>query len=101
EEVDIVPRLLLPLAGNEEFDEEDNDKLPLELQYLPDNKTREEDPDIRCILLEALTQLVAKRPNREFIRDRNTYIILRELHKWEKDKKALAACENLVDILIR
>ncbi|KAG5886876.1 hypothetical protein JTB14_024733 [Gonioctena quinquepunctata] len=100
-DVDILPSLLLPLAGNEEFDEEDNDKLPLELQYLSEDKVREEDPDIRCILLEAITQLVAKRPNREFIRNKNTYIILRELHKWEKDKKALAACENLVDILIR
>ncbi|XP_023014577.2 protein HGH1 homolog [Leptinotarsa decemlineata] len=101
EKVDILPSLLLPLAGSEEFDEEDNDKLPLELQYLPDDKVREEDPDIRCILLEAITQLVTKRVNREYIRDKNTYVILRELHKWEKDRKALAACENLVDILIR
>ncbi|CAG9831106.1 unnamed protein product [Diabrotica balteata] len=101
EDVDILPRLLLPLAGSEEFDEEDNDKLPLELQFLPEDKTREDDPDIRCILLEALTQLVIKKPNRELIRDKNTYVILRELHKWEKDKKALIACENLVDILIR
>ncbi|RZC38963.1 FAM203 family protein, partial [Asbolus verrucosus] len=101
EEVDILPRFLLPLAGNEEFDEEDNDKLPLDLQYLPDNKIREEDPDIRCMLLEGLTQLCSKRHNREFIRDKNTYVILRELHKWEKDRKALLACENLVDILIR
>lgn len=53
------------------------------------------------MLLEAITQLVTNRRNREFIRDKNTYVILRELHKWEKDKKALAACENLVDILIR
>ncbi|CAG9861611.1 unnamed protein product [Phyllotreta striolata] len=101
DEVDILPRLLLPLAGNEEFDEEDNDKLPLELQYLPQDKQREDDPDIRCILLEAITQLVTTKINREFIRDKNTYVILRELHKWEKDKRALAACENLVDILIR
>lgn len=101
EDVDILPRLLLPLAGPEEFDEEDNDKLPLDLQYLPEDKVREEDPDIRCILLEAITQLCSKRINREFIRDKNTYVILRELHKWEKDRKALVACENLVDILIR
>ncbi|XP_050315701.1 protein HGH1 homolog [Anthonomus grandis grandis] len=101
EDVDILPRLLLPLAGSEEFDEEDNDKLPLELQYLPEDKIREEDPDIRCILLEAITQLCSKKVNREFVRDKNTYVILRELHKWEKDKKALLACENLVDILIR
>jgi hypothetical protein len=100
-EVDILPSFLLPLAGNEEFDDEDNDKLPLDLQYLPEDKVREEDPDIRCMLLEALTQLCSKRQSREFIRDKNTYVILRELHKWEKDKKALLACENLVDILIR
>lgn len=101
EDVDILPRFLLPLAGNEEFDEEDNEKLPLDLQFLPEDKQREEDPDIRCMLLEALTQLCSQRKNREFIRDKNTYVILRELHKWEKDKKVLLACENLVDILIR
>lgn len=56
---------------------------------------------LRCILIEAITQLCSKRINREFARDKNAYIILRELHKWEKDKKALLACENLVDILIR
>jgi hypothetical protein len=48
---------LLPLAGPEEFSEEENDKLPIELQYLGDEKTREEDADIRKILLEALTQV--------------------------------------------
>ncbi|GJQ78077.1 hypothetical protein Trydic_g2419 [Trypoxylus dichotomus] len=101
EDVDILPRLLLPLAGNTEYDEEDNDKLPLELQYLSEDKKREEDPDIRCMLLEAITQLCAKRDNRKFIRNKNTYVILRELHKWESDDKALLACENLVDILIR
>ncbi|KAL1500794.1 hypothetical protein ABEB36_006237 [Hypothenemus hampei] len=101
EDVDILPRLLLPLTGPEEFDEEDNDKLPLDLQYLPDNKIREEDPDIRCILIEAITQLCSKKVNREFIRSKNTYVILRELHKWEKDSKVLSVCENLVDILIR
>lgn len=53
------------------------------------------------MLLEAITQLCVNKENREFIRDKNTYVILRELHKWEKDRKSLLACENLVDILIR
>lgn len=101
DEVDILPPLLLPLAGNEEFDDEDNEKLPLELQYLPEEKVREEDPDIRYMLIEAVTQLVAKRPHRELIRNKNAYVILRELHKWETDKKVLMACEDLVNILIR
>lgn len=46
-EVDLLSYLLLPLAGPEEFDDEDNDKLPINLQYLPETKTRESDPDIR------------------------------------------------------
>lgn len=53
------------------------------------------------MLLEALIQLCAKRVNREFVRKKNAYVILRELHKWERDAEAKAACESLVDILIR
>lgn len=56
EEVDILPSLLLPLAGPEEVSEEEMEKLPVDLQYLPNDKTREEDPDIRKMLLEALTK---------------------------------------------
>ena len=47
EDVDILPKLLLPLADGTEYDEEQNEKLPPELQFLPENKVREEDPDIR------------------------------------------------------
>ena len=52
--MDILPSLLLPLAGPEEFSEEETERLPIDLQYLPNDKTREEDPDIRKMLLEAL-----------------------------------------------
>ena len=100
-EVDILSYLLLPLAGPEELDDEDNDKLPISLQYLPETKEREPDVDIRIILLEALAQLCATKKGREILRDQNTYVILREYHKWEKNKNALLACENVVDILIR
>lgn len=100
-EVDLLSYLLLPLAGPEEFDDEDNDKLPINLQYLPETKTRESDPDIRFMLLEALNQLCATKVGREILREKNTYVILRELHKWENDKKCSLACENVVDILIK
>lgn len=100
-EVDLLPHLLLPLAGPEEFDDEDNDKLPIDLQYLPENKEREMDTDIRIMLLDALLQLCATKQTREFLRRQNTYVILREYHKWENDKAALLACENVIDILIR
>ena len=55
--VDILPHLLLPLAGPEEFPEDDMEKLPPDLQYLGDDKQREADPDIRKMLLEALLQV--------------------------------------------
>ena len=46
-DVDIISYLLLPLAGPEEFTDEENSKLPIDLQYLPETKKRERDPDIR------------------------------------------------------
>lgn len=103
EEVDIVPRLLLPLAGPtpETFDDEDIDKLPLELQYLDEDKQIEEDDDIRKMLLEALNQLCRTKQGRITMREKNVYIILRELHKVEKNKQVLLSCENIVDILIK
>ena len=52
--IDLLPHLLLPLAGPEEFDETETDKLPLDLQYLPSTKLREDDIDIRKLLIESL-----------------------------------------------
>lgn len=128
EDLDLLSRLLLPLAGPEQFDDEDNEKLPIDLQYLPDDKERESDTKLRLALLQALTQvnflfvtyvftnlnvfiinimyyifikLSAKRNCREIIRDQGTYLILRELHKWEPNMELKLACENLVDILIK
>lgn len=64
--VDILPHLLLPLAGPEEFSEDDMEKLPPDLQYLGDDKQREADPDIRKMLLEALLQVGKKLGGRYF-----------------------------------
>ena len=57
EQVDILPRLLLPLAGPEEFDEDDMEKLPVDLQYLEPDKEREPDTKIRCMLVEAVNKV--------------------------------------------
>lgn len=68
----MLPRLLLPLAGPEQFDEEDNEKLPLDLQYLPDDKEREPDSDLRLALLQALTQVNCYMKKFEMIRNNLT-----------------------------
>lgn len=105
EQVNVLPFILLPLAGPEEYDDEDNDKFPIELQYLDTDKEREFDPDLRIMLLDTIAQLCATRKSRDYLRSKGTYEILREYHKWEskvgENKVALLKCENVVNILIR
>lgn len=57
DKVDILSYLLLPLAGPEEFDDDDMEKLPDRLQYLPPDKTREPIAEIRRILLQAILKV--------------------------------------------
>ena len=57
DEVDLLPRLLLPLAGPEEFTDDEMDLLPVDLQYLEPDKQREPDADIRRMLVEAINQV--------------------------------------------
>lgn len=57
ESVDLLPRLLLPLAGPEEFDEDDTEKLPDDLQYLGDDKKREPEAEIRLMLVETVNKV--------------------------------------------
>lgn len=98
--VDILPFLLLPLAGPEELSEEENEGLPVDLQYLPEDKKREEDPDIRKMLIETLLLLTATKGGRQTLKNKNAYPIMREFHKWEKEPQVIAACEKLVQVLI-
>ncbi|RXN15426.1 HGH1-like protein [Labeo rohita] len=98
--VDILPYLLLPLAGPEELSEEENEGLPVDLQYLPEDKKREDDPDIRKMLLETLMLLTATKVGRQIMKNKNVYPIMREFHKWEKDPQVISACEKLVQVLI-
>jgi hypothetical protein len=58
DEINILSCLLLPLAGPEQFDEEDMEKLPVDLQYLGEDKTREPEAEIRILLLESLMQVI-------------------------------------------
>ena len=53
---DFICALLLPLAGSttEELTDEENEQLPIDLQYLPVDKQRELDRDIQQILLETI-----------------------------------------------
>ncbi|KAJ7991732.1 hypothetical protein DPEC_G00286930 [Dallia pectoralis] len=98
--VDILPFLLLPLAGPEDLSDEENQGLPVDLQYLPEDKKREEDPDIRKMLIETLILLTATKVGRQILKNKNAYAIMREFHNWETEPHVLAACEKLIQALI-
>ncbi|CAG4969402.1 unnamed protein product [Colias eurytheme] len=100
-DLDLLTYLLTPIIGNEDYPDDEMDALPIALQYLPKEKERDADIDIRKMVLETLNKLCATKHGREVLRNNGVYYILREYHKWEKDPKVLLACENVVDILIQ
>ncbi|KAF1574187.1 UNVERIFIED_CONTAM: hypothetical protein FQV16_0007577, partial [Eudyptes robustus] len=46
------------------------------------------------------SQLTATKAGRHVVREKGTYLILRELHRWEREPDVLAACEKLIQVLI-
>lgn len=100
-DMELLTYLLNPIMGGEEYDDEEMDRLPISLQYLPKEKQRDNDIDIRKMILETLNKFCMRRKGREILRDNGVYYILREYHKWEKDPKTKLSCENVVDILIQ
>ncbi|KAH9893547.1 DUF383-domain-containing protein [Cubamyces lactineus] len=99
--IDILPYVLLPLAGPEEFDLEDQELLPAALQFLPPTKKREPDPVIRLTHVETLLLLCTTRWGRDYLRTHGVYEVIRALHENEEVEKISEHVERLVNLLKR
>ncbi|GAA5877287.1 hypothetical protein JCM16303_006229 [Sporobolomyces ruberrimus] len=99
--IDLLVQILLPLCGNEEFDLDIMDELPQELQLLPPEKAREPDATIRAILVETLVLLATSRANREAMRSRGVYQVIKLAHLAETDPKVTEPMIRLVNLLMR
>ncbi|KAJ6568368.1 hypothetical protein DFH09DRAFT_1080741 [Mycena vulgaris] len=97
--IDALPYILLPLAGPEEFDLEDQEKLPDALQFLPPTKVREPDAAIRLMHVETLLLLCHTRWGREYLREHGVYEIVRATHENETVDKISEHIERLVNLL--
>ena len=53
----ILSQIVYPMCGPEEIEEDEMEKLPLDLQYLPDDKERESDLQTRVLLSDTLFQV--------------------------------------------
>lgn len=99
-EMNLLPYILLPIAGNEEFDEEETlDMLP-DLQLLPPDKERDSDPEIVQAHVETLTLLTTTREGRDLMREVKVYPLIRETHLHVNHEGVKEACDRLVQVLM-
>ncbi|KAK6885518.1 Protein HGH1 [Candida tropicalis] len=101
EKINLLPFILLPLAGPEEIDEDEMFELPEELQLLPSDKKREPISGIICIHLESLLLLCTTKQGREYLREKQVYAIVRELHKAMDVEEVADLCDRVVQMLKR
>ncbi|WVQ72728.1 hypothetical protein IAR50_002288 [Cryptococcus sp. DSM 104548] len=99
--VDVLPWVLAPLMGPEEYDIEDMEKLPPTLQFLPPEKEREKDTVLRMMCVEILLLLATTYTGREALRERGAYFVVREHHKVETDQQIKDSIERFVGLLQR
>lgn len=99
--LNLLPYLLLPLAGPETYDEDEMLEMIPELQLLPPNKTREPNTNILQTHVETLTLLATTAPVRQLFRDLQVYPVIRELHRAVASEDVQEACDRLVQLLQR
>ncbi|KAK6341706.1 hypothetical protein TWF696_008774 [Orbilia brochopaga] len=100
-EVNILPYLLLPLMGSEEYPDEESLDMPSEVQLLPPDKERESDKSIVSTHLESIMLLTTTREVRDTLREKQVYPIIREVHLALEDDTVRDVCERLVNVLKR
>ncbi|KAH8736050.1 hypothetical protein BGZ61DRAFT_341536 [Ilyonectria robusta] len=99
DEIDILPYILLPIMGSEEYDDDESmDFLP-DLQLLPPDKKRDPDNTIVKTHVETLTLLTTTLPGRELLRKIKVYPIIRETHLHVRDEEVQEACDRLVQVI--
>ena len=99
--INILPYLLLPLMGNEEYPDEDTEGMLDEVQLLPPDKERDKENEILKTHLETLLLLTTTRGGRDVLRNVKVYPIVRETHLQVEDEEVREAVDRLVQVLMR
>lgn len=97
----LLPYLLLPLMGPEEYSDEDTEGMLDELQLLEPDKEREKDVEIMKTHLETLLLLSTTEQGRNVMRQVKVYPIVRECHLHVEDEGVREACDRVVQIIMR
>jgi hypothetical protein len=97
----LLPYILLPLMGPEEYSDEDTEGMLDELQLLEPDKEREKDVEIMKTHLETLLLLSTSQESRDVLRRLQVYPIVRECHMHVEDEGVREACDRVVQIVMR
>lgn len=101
DEANLLPYILLPIMGPEEYSEEESMSMLPDLQLLPPDKKRDGDNTIILTHLETLLLLTTTRDGRDRMRAISVYPIIRECHLHVNDEEVREACDRLVQVLMR
>ncbi|KAI1945735.1 Protein hgh1 [Ophidiomyces ophidiicola] len=99
--INLLPYILLPIAGPEEFDDDESASMLPDLQLLPPDKQRDSDNEILVTLLETLLLLTTTLEGRKKMRDVQVYPLIRECHLHVEDEDVREGCDRLVQVLMR
>lgn len=101
DKINILPYILLPIMGNEEYDVDETMDMLADLQLLPPDKKRDPDHTILQTHVETLMLLTTTREGRDLMRQVKVYPIIRETHARVANDDVKDACERLVQVLMR
>jgi len=99
--INILPYILVPIMGSEEYSDEDTEGMLEDLQLLPANKEREQDMEIIKTHLETLLLLTTTREGRDIMRRAKIYPIVRAAHEHVEDEGVREACDRFVQVIMR
>ncbi|KAH7077782.1 hypothetical protein BKA63DRAFT_532252 [Paraphoma chrysanthemicola] len=97
----LLPYILLPLMGPEEYSDDDTEGMLDELQLLEPDKEREKDEQIMKTHLETLLLLSTTRESRDVLRKVKVYPIIRECHLHVENDDVRDACDRVVQVIQR
>ncbi|KAF2133179.1 DNA-binding protein-like protein HGH1 [Dothidotthia symphoricarpi CBS 119687] len=97
----LLPYILLPLMGPEEYADDDTEGMLDELQLLEPDKEREKDVEIMKAHLETLLLLSTTKEGRQVLRKVKVYPIVRECHIQVENEDVREACDRVVQVIMR
>ena len=98
----LLPFILDPLMGPEEYDLDEMELFPSQLQFLESTKRREPDETLRLMLVESLLLISSFGvKGRDLLRKNGVYFIIRTMHLTEECENVREMIERVVDLLQR